>query len=75
MAQEARLQRHRTWQKYAEREIAAGRKPVKFKDYQLESTYFRGVSKQTAESRMKAAGIDWEKDKPSARLQRSKKGK
>lgn len=75
MADEARLKRHRVWQKYADKELAAGRRPTKFKDYKLEETYLRGVNRQSIESQLKAAGIDWEKDKPSARLQRSKKGK
>jgi hypothetical protein len=78
MAQEARLQRHRTYQKYAEKEMAAGRKPTKFKDYELEPVYFRGVAKQTAESQLKSSGlsqseIDRLKAKPSARLQRHPK--
>jgi hypothetical protein len=69
---ESRLQRHRSWQKHAEKELAAGRKPVKFKDWELESVYFKGMAKQTPESRLKAAGVDWEKDKPSARMRGKK---
>lgn len=69
MANESHLKRHRVWQKYADKELAAGRKPTKFKDYELESTYFRGINQQTPESRLKAAGIN------PARFKRSKKGK
>lgn len=66
------LDRHLSWQKYAEKEINAGRQPTKFKDWKVSPVYFRGIVKQTDKSRLKAAGIDWEKDKPSARLKRSK---
>ena len=67
------IDHHLSWQKYAKKELAAGRRPTKFKDWKVSPVYFRGVSKQTPESRLKAAGIDWEKDRPSARLKRSKK--
>jgi len=66
------IERHKKYQKYANKELDAGRKPIKFKDYGIEDTYFKGMSKQTPESRLKAAGINWEKDKPSAKLKRKK---
>jgi hypothetical protein len=66
------IQRHKAFQKYAEKEMNAGRRPMKFKDFKIEDVYFRGASRPTYESQMKAAGIDWEKEKPSARLKRSK---
>ena len=66
-------ERHKSWQKYADKELKAGRRPTKFKDYKLQDVYMRGITSQTPESQLKAAGIDWEKEKPSARLTRSKK--
>lgn len=63
------IARHRTWQKYAEKELKAGRKPIKFKNWQTEPVYFRGVSKQTAESRLKGAGLS---EKEIAKLKRKK---
>lgn len=83
-------ERHRMWTTYANKELKAGRKPIKFKDYDVEPTYFNMISKQTPESRLemkpnpktvrtkaiesglKAAGVDWEKDKPSTKLRRKK---
>jgi len=79
------IERHKSWQKYANKEIKAGRKPVAFKHWRkelkskpkpkkkTESVYFKGIKRETPESRLKRAGIDWEKDKPSARLKRGKK--
>jgi hypothetical protein len=60
------IKKHLSWQKYAKKELAAGRKPTKFKDW--------GGNKRTKDvkSGLAAASIDWEKDKPSARLKRSK---
>jgi hypothetical protein len=66
------IDRHLSWQKYANKEIKAGRKPTKFEDWKVSPVYFKGISEQTYESQLKRAGIDWEKDKPSARLKRSK---
>ena len=37
-----------------------------------EPVYFKGIKRQSPESRLKDAGIDWNKDKPSARLLRKK---
>ena len=51
------IERHKSWQKYAEKEIKAGRKPTPFKDWQVSSVYFRGMPKQTYESKMEAAGM------------------
>ena len=74
------IKRHRSWQKYAKKELAAGRKPTPFKKWRTdlkkenrESVYFKGIKRESYQSRLKRAGIDWEKDKPSARLKRSKK--
>ena len=74
------IKRHKSWQKYAKKELSLGRKPRPFKNWKpelkkkkTESVYFRGIKKESYESRLKRAGIDWEKDKPSARLKRSKK--
>lgn len=67
------IEKHRAWQKYANKELDKGRQPTKYKDYETSSSYFRGIKSQTTESRMKAAGIDWDKDKPSAKLTRKKK--
>ena len=72
-ALKAHKKKHETWQKYAKAELNAGRKPIKFKDYKAKTSYFGKTANPTTESRLKAAGIDWEKDKPSARLKRKKK--
>lgn len=72
MANETYLKRHRVWQKHAEKELAVGRKPTKFKDFELEATYFRGINKQTVESQLKQSGLTGEE---IARFKRSKKGK
>lgn len=61
--------RHLKWQKYAEKELAAGRKPIPFKDYQLEPAYFKFINKQTTESQLKRSGIT---DKEIARFKRKK---
>ena len=65
-ALKAHIKKHEEWQKYANKELAAGRKPTKFKDWKTAPGYY-GVRKQTAESRLKAAGID------PARFKRKKK--
>jgi len=68
------IKRHRSWQKYAKKELAAGRKPKKFKDWKpelkkenQENVYFRGIKRESIESRLKRAGVN-----PS-RFKRSKK--
>lgn len=66
------IARHKAYQKYAEDEMKAGRRPMKMKNFKLESVYMKNIKKPTYESQLKAAGIDWEKDKPSARLKRTK---
>jgi len=85
MADKSYIERHKSWQKYAKKELKEGRKPVAFKHWRtdlkpkpkkkgkMESAYFRGIKRETPESRLKRAGIDWKRDKPSARLRRSKK--
>lgn len=67
-------ERHLTWQEYAKKELAAGRKPKKFKDWRpelkkenQESVYFKGIKRESYESRLKRAGVN-----PS-RFKRSKK--
>jgi hypothetical protein len=35
--------------------------------------YFRGVTKESYESQMNAAGMNWEKDRPTKKLARKKK--
>ena len=72
-ALKAHIKKHKAWQKHAKTEMAAGRKPIKFKDYEAKTVYYGTVASGTAESRLRAAGIDWKKDKPSARLKRKKK--
>lgn len=70
------MQRHTTWRNYAERELKAGRKPTKFKDWQVEPTYFSMISKQTAESQLKSSGLsqkEIDKFKPKKTLTRKKK--
>ena len=77
------IERHKSWQKYANAEIKKGKKPIAFKYWRkdlkskpkkkTESTYFRGIKRETPESRLKRAGINWKTDKPSARLKRNKK--
>jgi len=62
------IKRHKSWQKYAKKELAAGRKPIKFKDWKPSDT----TRTKDVKSQLKRAGIDWKKDKPSARLKRSK---
>jgi len=76
----AYIKRHESWQKYAKKELSLGRKPRPFKDWRkdlkpkkTESVYFKGIKKESYESRLKRAGIDWKKDKPSSKLKRSKK--
>lgn len=70
------IKKHKAWTAYANKELDAGRKPIKFKDYKTESVYYKGITKPTYESQMKAAGVDWSKDRPTARLKRqAKKGK
>jgi len=70
------INRHRKWQAYATKELAHGRKPIKFKDYvaeALEPVYFKGITRPTIEAQLKAAGVDWKKDKPTAKFKRKKK--
>ncbi len=50
------IRKHEGWQKYADKELAAGRKPTKFKDWKTSPVYY-GATKQTVESRMKAAKL------------------
>ena len=84
MANKDYIERHRSWQKYANKEIDAGRKPLAFKRWRTDlkskpkskktsNVYFKGIKRETTESGLKRSGLDWEKDKPSARLKRSKK--
>lgn len=73
MAKTAYIRRHESWQKHAKERLAKGRQPAKFKDWQVEPTYIQAMTQQTPKSQLKAAGIDWEKDKPSKRLSRKKK--
>ena len=69
----AHIKKHKSWQNYANKQIKAGKKPIPFKDYEEAPVYYGKISQPTYESRLRAAGIDWKKDKPSARLKRSKK--
>jgi hypothetical protein len=49
------------------------KKPKGKKKAKGESVYFKNIKRNsTTADRLKAAGIDWEKDKPSARLKRRK---
>jgi len=77
------IERHKSWQKYAKEELKKGKKPIPFKHWRtdlkkkpkksMESVYFRGIKKPTVESQLSKAGVNWEKDKPSARYKRSRK--
>lgn len=67
-----KIKRHKDWQRYANKELDKRKAPIKFKDYTEEPVYYGKFSKPTAESQLKAAGIDWNKDKPTARLTRKK---
>lgn len=56
--QQEYIKRHKSWQKYAKKELAAGRKPMKFKNWKpelkrskKESVYFRGMKKETYEDK------------------------
>lgn len=68
-ALKAHKKKHEAWQKYANKELAAGRKPTKFKDWETAPVYY-GATKQTTESRLKAAGMS---TKQINRLKRSRK--
>jgi len=61
------IKKHLAWQKYAKKEMAAGRKPVKFKDWkpksEKETTRTKSVSSQ-----LKRSGLT---DKEINRLRRS----
>ena len=67
MANKRYIQRHKKYQKYANKELDEGRIPVKFKDYETEPVYFKGITKQSYESRMKQAN--------EAKLRRRNRGK
>ena len=41
-------------------------------DRESNPQYFKGITKPTYESQLNAAGINWDKDKPSARIRRKK---
>jgi hypothetical protein len=58
------IKRHKSWQKYAKKQIKKGKKPIAFKHWRtdlksegMESVYFRGTKRQTTESRLKKAGL------------------
>lgn len=53
----AHIRKHEEWQKYANKELAAGRKPTKFKDWKTAPVYFKGIKRETTKSRLKRAGL------------------
>lgn len=70
------IKRHKDWQSYAKMMLKQGKKPTKFKDYKepkKEAVYFKHIKRKSPETRLKEAGIDWDRDKPTAKLKRKKK--
>ena len=69
------IERHKSWQKYAKAEMKKGKKPVAFKHWRTdlkpkpkkktESVYFKGIKRETVESRLKRSGLS---DKEIARM-------
>jgi hypothetical protein len=61
------IERHKSWQKYAKEKLAKGEKPIPFKHWRtdlkpkekgnMESVYFRGIKRETPESRLAKAGL------------------
>lgn len=68
----AYIERHKAWQQYAKQELAKGRQPVKFKDWKPQNKKGKNARTKQVESGLKAAGIDWDSDKPTSRLKRSR---
>lgn len=62
------IKKHRAWQSYANAMLDKGKQPIKFKDYNKSNTRTSSIKSQ-----LKAAGINWDKDKPTAKLKRKKK--
>jgi hypothetical protein len=62
-ALKAHKEKHEAWQKHAKAALKAGRKPIKFKDYEKEPVYYGKFSKPTVESRLKAAKLRRSKKK------------
>jgi len=63
------IRRHKKYQEYANKELSKGKKPIKFKDFNLDDIYY-GHSKMSVESQLKSAGVDWSKNAPSKRMKR-----
>ena len=50
------------------------KKKVKKATKKADSVYFKGIKrKQSYEDQLRAAGIDWKRDRPTAKLKRKKK--
>jgi len=73
------INKHKQYQTYANRELTSGRLPIKYRDFTpatQEPTYFKGIKRTTIEARLKEAdpSLDWERDKPSARIAATQRG-
>jgi len=77
------IKRHKSWQKYAKKELAAGRKPTPFKHWRTdlkskksESVYFKGIKRETTASRLKRSGLsDAELERMGAKRSKYKRKK